>query len=162
LERLRGGTRLRRPGRLVGKFVWSPEAGSKLIFWFVDTSNRGRNSPRGGSPFVRGPLNNLRNNGSGSGAATPTRGRGRGRGRGDANYSTPRRGPIVNQAAPLSRLLYSERPLLKPVIFVRSVHTATLFQDEEDILQPAAEEGSGQSFFKFHFVRCLMVYMCRL
>ncbi|KZT63736.1 hypothetical protein DAEQUDRAFT_770335 [Daedalea quercina L-15889] len=77
------------------------------------------------------------------------RGRGffRGRGRGDYNETTrgrgrPSRGQLnsrLRAGVPLSKLLNEDRPLLKPIVFVRSVHTATLFQQEEDILQPLVE-----------------------
>lgn len=40
----------------------------------------------------------------------------------------------------MSKLLYEDRPLLRPIVFVRSVHTATLFEEKEDILQPLSEE----------------------
>lgn len=39
----------------------------------------------------------------------------------------------------MSKLLYEDRPYLKPVKFVRSVHTATLFENEEDIFQSVVE-----------------------
>jgi hypothetical protein len=42
--------------------------------------------------------------------------------------------------APLSKLLYEDRPFLKPVIFVPSVHTRTLFEQEEELLQPQVED----------------------
>lgn len=77
--------------------------------------------------------------------------RGRGRGRGDLNYQyqSPRekkggpRGSKLPHDAPLSKLLYGERPFLKPVIFVPSVHTRILFEQEEDLLQPQVK-GIGQ------------------
>jgi len=62
------------------------------------------------------------------------RGRGRG-GRGGRGNLTSR----LRAGVPLSKLLDEDRPLLKPIIFVRSVHTATLFRQEEDILQPLSE-----------------------
>ena len=42
--------------------------------------------------------------------------------------------------APLSKLLYEERPFLRPIIFVAAVHNRVLFQEEEDILQSVVEE----------------------
>lgn len=59
----------------------------------------------------------------------------RGRGRGAKNLSFK-----LKAGAPLSKLLYEDRPLLRPIVFVRSVYTATLFEEEEDILQPLAED----------------------
>jgi hypothetical protein len=41
--------------------------------------------------------------------------------------------------------LHQERPYLRPVIFVPSVYTRILFQEEEEILQPVVEE-VGASF----------------
>jgi hypothetical protein len=85
-----------------------------------------------------------------SGYSTP---RGRGRGRG-SNWSSsnlrgqpfPRgrgagRGKYkTSRDAPLSTLLYESRPLLKPVIFVPSVYSKTLFDQVDDILQTTAED----------------------
>lgn len=49
------------------------------------------------------------------------------------------RGPGTRQPsnlnAPLSDLLYLERPLLKPIKFVRATHTPFLFQESEEIFQ---------------------------
>lgn len=56
----------------------------------------------------------------------------RGRGRG--------RGFKLRPDAPLSALLFQERPLLRPIKFVPSVHTRVLFQEEEEIFQAVAEE----------------------
>ncbi|KAK0483271.1 hypothetical protein IW261DRAFT_1332274, partial [Armillaria novae-zelandiae] len=54
------------------------------------------------------------------------RGRGsRGRGRGDG---------------PLSKLLYEDRPYLRPIKFVPAVNNRILFQEEEEILKPVVEE----------------------
>ncbi|KAJ7175952.1 hypothetical protein C8R46DRAFT_990159 [Mycena filopes] len=90
----------------------------------------------------------------GRGIGSPSRGyeapRARG-GRGRGNFDYPqdnnrgrgrggRGGPKLRPDAPLSNLLYAERPLLRPIKFVRSVHHATLFQEEEEILQPGAED----------------------
>ncbi|KAJ7784463.1 hypothetical protein B0H16DRAFT_298750 [Mycena metata] len=76
--------------------------------------------------------------------------RGRGRGRGGPNFDSPqdnyrgrgrgRGGPKLGPNAPLSKLLYEERPLLRPIKFVRSVHHATLFQEEEELIQPVVED----------------------
>jgi len=45
--------------------------------------------------------------------------------------------------ASLSQLLYEDRPLLKPILFVKSKLTPTLFLKEEEIFKPVAEE-TGQ------------------
>jgi hypothetical protein len=37
-------------------------------------------------------------------------------------------------------MLYSERPLLKPIVFVRGVGIATLFTEEEEIFQAVVED----------------------
>lgn len=60
---------------------------------------------------------------------------GRGRGRGAKNLASKARA-----GAPLSKLLYEDRPLLRPIVFVRSVYTATLFEEKEDIMKPLAED----------------------
>ncbi|KAG5350840.1 hypothetical protein C0989_009063, partial [Termitomyces sp. Mn162] len=57
--------------------------------------------------------------------------RGRGRGRG---------GTKLRPDAPLSALLFQERPLLRPIKFVPSVHTRVLFEEEEEIFQAVVEE----------------------
>ncbi|KAG6818613.1 hypothetical protein H0H93_003443 [Arthromyces matolae] len=57
--------------------------------------------------------------------------RGRGRGRG---------GFKLRPDAPLSDLLFQERPFLRPIIFVPSVQTKVLFQEEEEIFQAVVEE----------------------
>ena len=124
-------------------------------------SNRGSVTPRG----ARGRPQPFHN--TGSGRNTPTRGmetpRGRGRGAGSDWYpSGGRRGKggigdtsprgrgkgrhagggsrLRPDAAPLSSLLYEERPLLRPVVFVRSVLTTTLFEEEDEIFRPVTEE----------------------
>lgn len=79
------------------------------------------------------------------GGSTPRRGMGIG-GRGRGTFDAPRARPgfgHTNQNrntsdAPRSKRSDSER-YLKPVIFVPSVLTRTLFREEEDILQPVAE-----------------------
>jgi len=43
--------------------------------------------------------------------------------------------------ASLSQLLHEDRPLLKPIVFVRSECTPTLFLNEEEIFQPVVEAG---------------------
>ncbi|KAH9858987.1 hypothetical protein C2E23DRAFT_746290 [Lenzites betulinus] len=93
--------------------------------------------------------------------AYPTRGgfssRGGGRGRGEETIqdSTSRAYRDVRASvsklstnAPLAKQLYQSNIYLKPIKFVRSVHTATLFTQEEDILKPlveAAVEGDEKS-----------------
>ncbi|KAI0358703.1 hypothetical protein OH77DRAFT_1421143 [Trametes cingulata] len=96
----------------------------------------------------------------GSGNHSPHRGystpRGRGRGRGDSSFDDSQRtyghgrglASKLQAGAPLSRLLYEDRPLLRPITFVRSVYTATLFMQEEDIFKPVVEpavEGDEKS-----------------
>ena len=46
----------------------------------------------------------------------------------------------MKAGVPLSKLLSEDRPYLRPIVFVRSVQTATLFEEEEDILKPLAED----------------------
>lgn len=51
----------------------------------------------------------------------------------------------------LSQLLYEDRPLLKPISFVRSKLTPTLFLKEEEIFKPVAEE-AGRCTVPLHFI----------
>ncbi|TDL25994.1 hypothetical protein BD410DRAFT_560308 [Rickenella mellea] len=70
-----------------------------------------------------------RGRGSPSGRATPTRQdiqRGRGRGRGFNRF---------DQNIPLAKLLDMDRPLLKPITFVRAQINPILFQRHEEILE---------------------------
>ena len=92
---------------------------------------------------------------------TPNRGRGRGfrgRGRGhpETNFrnrysdigigASPNvrgRGGGIQRSrldAPLSRLLYEDRPLLRPIVFVPSTLNPILFDQDEDLLKPGVEE----------------------
>ncbi|CAL1706004.1 unnamed protein product [Somion occarium] len=146
------------------------EESSKFGFLTVNSNFMGNiGYYRGGS----GGFSSARFRGRGSGYSTPRgmnspRGRGRGQsGTQTPNYydvgSTPSRGrgsdsPYGQQrgrgfrssasklhaGAPLSKLLYEDRPLLRPIVFVRSVYTATLFQEDEDILKAAVEEPDGE------------------
>jgi len=70
------------------------------------------------------------------------RGRGKGRNGGGGSRLRP-------DAVPLSSLLYEERPLLRPVVFVRSVMTSTLFQEEDEIFKPVTEEVGEECCFIF-------------
>ncbi|TFY61685.1 hypothetical protein EVG20_g6968, partial [Dentipellis fragilis] len=116
-------------------------------------NSRGVDSPRGrggrgrGTPFNRSNYN--------SGASTPTRGgaplRGRGGGPGSENLGPKDRErqkilakKLRSSTAPLSQLLYEDRPLLRPVIFVRSQATPTLFTEEEEIFKPVVEEAGTE------------------
>ncbi|KAF4597846.1 hypothetical protein EYR38_006237 [Pleurotus pulmonarius] len=100
-----------------------------------DETDNARGSPSSG----RGRGGSATRN-SNTGAATPTSGastpRGRGRGRG--------RGGMLRSDAPLSKLLFQERPLLRPVKFVKSVNTPTLFQDEEEVFKPGVESAGDE------------------
>ena len=42
--------------------------------------------------------------------------------------------------APLTKLLYQNRPLLRPIVFVPSVLNPTLFDQDEALLKPGVEE----------------------
>ncbi|EKM54770.1 uncharacterized protein PHACADRAFT_258843 [Phanerochaete carnosa HHB-10118-sp] len=98
------------------------------------TSSRGFDSPRGRGRSRYNTLSEMEDPdpGMGRGRGSPV---GRGRGRGGKNLASK-----LKAGVPLSKLLYEDRPLLKPIKFVRSVYTATLFEEEEDILQPLAED----------------------
>lgn len=117
----------------------------------VDSASRGYESPRSRGRGRGGQFSHPN-----SGSTTPGRGREspRGRGRGSSDYLTPGGrgrglgGSKLRPDAPLSSLLYQERPLLRPVIFVRSVYTRTLFEEEEEILQAVVEQvGQCSSLF---------------
>lgn len=154
------------------------EESSKFGFLTVNSNFMGNiGYYRGGS----GGFSSARFRGRGSGYSTPRgmnspRGRGRGQsGTQTPNYydvgSTPSRGrgsdsPYGQQrgrgfrssasklhaGAPLSKLLYEDRPLLRPIVFVRSVYTATLFQEDEDILKAAVEEPGKSTFYLFYLL----------
>ncbi|KAJ7621039.1 hypothetical protein FB45DRAFT_992151 [Roridomyces roridus] len=80
------------------------------------------------------------------GYESPPRGRGRGRGdfdspgRGRGRGGRGRGGPKLRPDAPLSKLIYEERPFLRPIKFVPSVHHATLFQAQEELMQSLVED----------------------
>jgi hypothetical protein len=120
----------------------------------------GRGRARGGGGGARGALFPGRGNmlgdsprGSPRGYYTPRGGgggRGRGRGRGlnaddldgrahEVAY-VRRLGAKLGAGAPLSRMLYEDRPLLRPVLFVRGVEQPTLFEEEEELLKPVVED----------------------
>jgi hypothetical protein len=122
---------------------------------------RGRGRGRGGRgndrghPSFPGQGNTL--TGSPRGAYTPRGGSARGRGRGfDPSSSEGRAhevafvrrlGNKLGAGAPLSKVLYEDRPFLRPVIFVRGLHQPTLFQEQEELLEALIEE-VGMSIFK--------------
>lgn len=97
-----------------------------------ESSGSGFDSPRG-----RGGRGSSSNRGGGNPRGSFDNGRGRGRGNSNRG-SNPRLGPGVS----LSTLLDRDRPLLRPVIFVRSQQTATLFEEAEDIFEPVVESSS--------------------
>ena len=51
----------------------------------------------------------------------------------------------MDAGVPLRQLLNEDRPLLKPVVFVRSTLTATLFEkaEEEEVLKALAKDGDA-------------------
>ncbi|KAA1475077.1 hypothetical protein DENSPDRAFT_866787 [Dentipellis sp. KUC8613] len=116
-------------------------------------NSRGFASPRGRGGRGRGTPSNRSN--YNSGASTPARGgaplRGRGGGPSSENLGPKDRErqkmlakKLRTSTAPLSQLLYEDRPLLRPVIFVRSQTTPTLFMEEEEIFKPVAEEAGTE------------------
>ena len=90
-----------------------------------ESPQSGRNTPGG-----RGRGSPLQSNGNN----TP-RGRGGRGGRGGYTQKLP-------PTSSLSSLWNEERPLLRPIKFVRSVETATLFQEAEELLEPTAQNSS--------------------
>jgi hypothetical protein len=136
-------------------------------------NNAGASTPRGnGRGRGRG------GQGSNSGVNTPNRGRGRGfdsprgRGRGqpddfrnrrrsDGIGSSPKsRGRGRAQVPPgtLSGLLYLERPLLRPIVFVPSVLTKVLFEQEEELMKTGAED-VGECMSKFQRKIILIIHL---
>lgn len=69
------------------------------------------------------------------GRGSPPNGASRGRDRVGKNWESR-----IKAGVPLSKLLNEDRPLLRPIIFVRSELTATLFQEQEEILKPLSED----------------------
>ncbi|EJF65216.1 hypothetical protein DICSQDRAFT_98859 [Dichomitus squalens LYAD-421 SS1] len=129
------------PPRGRGRGHWTPRGNGT-----PRGGGRGRGRGRGSSPL---PYNVFHNSRRGLGSPQES-----GRGRGDRTdsplpYGRGRNLPAKLRAGvPLSKLLHEDRPLLKPIIFVRSVHTATLFEKEDDIFLPVAEptvDGNEQS-----------------
>ena len=67
---------------------------------------------------------------------------GRGRGGGGGGFQR------LRPDAPLTSLLYQERPLLRPIVFVPSTLKPVLFDQVEDLLKPVVEE-VGTFFLTF-------------
>lgn len=74
----------------------------------------------------------------GIGASPSPNGRGRGRGTQKSRLD-----------APLTRLLYEDRPLLRPIVFVPSTLKPVLFDQDDDLLKPGVEEVGTFSYFYF-------------
>lgn len=119
------------------------------------TPLRGRDSSRRGDLTPRG-MGAGRGRGRGRGGRSEGRGRGRELDNGGDPFSAQRGRPhfgdvgvgvkartMIGKDAPLSDLLYSERPLLRPVKFVRATLTPFLFQKSEDALKPASTSQSA-------------------
>lgn len=129
--RARGGGR--------GSGVFTPRGGFR--------TPRGHDSPRGrgrGSPYVPIPHDEPDHYGRGRGSPGPAYPRGRGA----RNLASK-----LRAGAPLSKLLYEDRPLLRPIVFVRSVLTATLFEEEEELLRPLAEDVGKFMSTTFNYAR---------
>ncbi|KAF8196566.1 hypothetical protein BJ912DRAFT_113938 [Pholiota molesta] len=151
----RGGHRGGKANGISGSSFIENELDFNVQMYADAPSSGGNNTPRGRGRGGRGGAFN-------SGIATPNRGRGRGgydspRGRGRGQDSgTPRRGDWGIGASPrgrgrggsaafakptsLSGLLYQERPLLRPIVFVPSVLTKRLFEQEEELIKPGVED----------------------
>ncbi|KAH8107657.1 hypothetical protein BXZ70DRAFT_3101 [Cristinia sonorae] len=99
------------------------------------TPGRGAYTPRRGPLPIPPALEEVPGLGRGNSSFSP---RGRRGGRGGRELASQLRG-----GAPLSKVLYDDRPYLRPVKFVRSVFTATLFKDEEELLQPIVEASTN-------------------
>ncbi|KAI9061711.1 hypothetical protein FKP32DRAFT_1594232 [Trametes sanguinea] len=147
-SRGRGGGR----GRGRGGFVPLDEFDFPIQQW-SDNERPNFDNFRGGRGFRARGRGRGAHSAPGSGAATPrlafpTYGGYRGRGRGEhiaaegsqRTYGYGRNlASKLNAGTPLSKVLYEDRPLLKPIKFVRSQYNPTLFQEEEDIFKPVVE-----------------------
>ena len=118
--------------------------------------NRGsRGSPRTTTPLRGNPAFQPRtstlsrgNGASQSRSSTPSRGISGGRGHPGIGLSPqPTRKSKLESSAPLSSLLYETRPLLRPIVFVKSTLAPVLFQQEEELMQPTAEEIGNANLF---------------
>ena len=115
-----------------------------------DRAPNGRGLP--GWSLHNGPRGRGRGRGDDRGTPTgPTSSRGRGIG-----YDNPGLRMKLNPDAPLSALLYASRPLLRPIKFVPSIHTRTLFEEIDDIIQPTAVDIGWFSFIKFRHTVWIM------
>ncbi|KIJ60078.1 hypothetical protein HYDPIDRAFT_117800 [Hydnomerulius pinastri MD-312] len=140
-----------------------PHSNTELDFviqqWTEEPLDARGNMNRGGGPWKGGTQRSgtgapMRGTDSARRANSTPRGRGRGRarGRGGGQFDSPRthlgfgaqKGvhptKVLGKDAPLSNLLYSERPFLRPVIFVPAKLTPFLFQESEELLKPVSEE----------------------
>ncbi|TCD63386.1 hypothetical protein EIP91_005617 [Steccherinum ochraceum] len=98
------------------------------------TPGRGTYTPRGrgrGVLPLYPALEEIPGVGRGNPSFSP---RGRRGGRGGKELASKLRG-----GAPLSKVLYEDRPYLRPIKFVRSVLTATLFTEEEELIRSIQE-----------------------
>ena len=134
--------------------VTSAVEGQRTIRWvrLTLTFNSGVSQPNSLSPALASFIYSLRplfpDESPQSGQNTPG-GRGRGspskpngnnipRGRGGSG-GRGGHAPKLPSTSSLSSLWYEERPLLRPIKFVRSVEAATLFQEAEELLEPTVE-----------------------
>jgi hypothetical protein len=139
---------------LMVRKAWMVQGWTFIVF---SANNAGASTPRGNG---RGRGRGGQVFGSNSGTNTPNRGRGRGfdsprgRGRGQPDDFRNRRRSDGIGSSPISRgrggaqvppgtlsgLLYLERPLLRPIVFVPSVLTKVLFEQEEELIKPGVED----------------------
>ncbi len=136
--------------------------------------NRGRGyrCPRGPTPVPRTSTPSRGNSTFQPRASTPSRGngvfqsrsstpsRGMGSGHGHPGLGRPAQQQTkskLGSSAPLSSLLYESRPLLRPVVFVKSTLTPFLFQEEEELLKPTMEDMSTCLVYEPGFISTLTI-----
>lgn len=100
------------------------------------------NTPSRGNPaFQPTAATSSRGKAFQSRSSTPSRGMNGGHGHLGIGLSPqPTRKSKLGSSAPLSSLLYESRPLLRPIVFVKSNLAPVLFQQEEELLQPTIEK----------------------
>ncbi|KAK0502896.1 hypothetical protein EDD18DRAFT_1135523 [Armillaria luteobubalina] len=129
-NRGRGGGRGRGRGRGRGGFYLPTETDFIVQMYGENTMPAGYHPQGLARRGIGSPPANYNSYSLSPGYSSP-RGKG-GRGRGSRGHG---RGD-----GPLSKLLYEDRPYLRPIKFVPAVHNRILFQEQEEILKPVVEE----------------------
>ncbi|VDB95881.1 unnamed protein product [Peniophora sp. CBMAI 1063] len=159
-----GGRGGRGRGRGRGGFVYGPRGSGfddfddDFVIANGEVVPQSFNAPRGGRGRGRGPrgvYSPAPSRGTstprGTSYASPLRGTGSNKrgGRDDLGPKDRLRQKMLDKklktgTAPLSQLLFEDRPFLRPIVFVRSSITPSLFMDEEEIFEPGVEGADEQ------------------